>query len=116
MGKLFAQAAKEARTLTLAMGASPDTFNAGSIPWTGDLYSPGCRRFTQGTWGKTGHSHKKGKSPARILNKLSGKWRQAGNNIQLICDLESALACGEQREVDLALLRETFELIKPAQS
>lgn len=31
--------------------------------------------------------------------------------IQIISDIEAALACGDQREVDLPLLREAYELI-----
>ena len=110
-GLLFARAAKEALDLTLAMGASPETFSAGSIPWTGTFVALAVEGPLRELGEKLGAAVKKGKDPARVLDKLSDKWRQAGNKIQLVSDIEAALACGVQREVDLPLLREAHQRI-----
>ncbi len=110
-GQLFARASEEARALTLAMGASPATFTAGSIPWTATFVALATDGPLKDLGEKLGTTVKKGKDPARILNKLSDKWRQNGKKIQIISDIEAALACGDQREVDLPLLREAYELI-----
>ncbi|PIE62002.1 MAG: hypothetical protein CSA29_00420 [Desulfobacterales bacterium] len=113
-GKLFAQATEEARALTLAMGASPATFNTSAIPWTATFTTLTTDGPIKELGEKMGMAIKKGKSPNRILKKLSNKWRQSGKNkIQLVSDLESALACGEQREVELPLLRQAYKLIQP---
>lgn len=110
-GRLFAQASDEARTLTLAMGASPDTFTAGSIPWTATFTALATDGPLRDLGEKLGADIKKGKAPSRTLNKLSGKWRQEGNKVQVVSDMESALACGDQRGVAQPLLRETYERI-----
>jgi len=110
-GMLFARASEEARALTLAMGASPATFTAGSIAWTATFVALATDGPLKELGEKLGTAVKKGKDPARTLNKLSDKWRQGGKKIQLISDIEAALACGGQREVDLPLLREAYELI-----
>ncbi len=111
MGTLFARASAEARSLTLAMGASPDTFTAGSIPWTATFVSLATDGPLKDLGEKLGTAVKKGKDPARILNKLSTKWRQNGKKIQLISDMESILTCADQREVEMPLLREAYEVI-----
>ncbi len=112
-GDLFARASREARELALAMGASPDTFTAGYIPWTLTFTTLATEGPIKELGEKLGAAVKKGKNPARILDKLSDSWRQSGKTIQIINDLESALACGRQREVELSLLREVRELILP---
>ncbi len=112
-GKLFAQATEEAMALTLAMGASPATFNTSAIPWTATFTALTTDGAIKELGEKLGTAVKKGKSPNRILKKLSNKWRQSGKKVQLVADLESALACGEQREVELPLLREAYQLIQP---
>ncbi|MCG8685684.1 MAG: hypothetical protein MI892_12465, partial [Desulfobacterales bacterium] len=101
----------EARALTLAMGASPATFTAGSIPWTATFVALATDGPIKELGERLGTAVKKGKNPARILNKLSDKWRQNGKKIHLISDIEAALACGKQREVDLSLLQEAYDLI-----
>jgi glycerol-3-phosphate dehydrogenase len=112
-GRLFAKASAEARALTLSMGASPATFTAGSIPWTATFVTLSTEGPLKDLGEKLGTAVKKGKNPARTLNKLSDKWRQNNNSIQVISDMEAALACGEQRGVDLPLLREVYEMIGP---
>ncbi len=111
LGTLFAQASAEARTLTMAMGASPATFTAGSIPWTATFVSLATDGPLKDLGEKLGTAVKKGKDPARILNKLSTKWRQNGKIIQLISDMESVLTCADQREVEMPLLKEAYETI-----
>lgn len=111
MGRLFVQASTEARALTLAMGASPATFYAGSIPWTGTFAALALDGPLQELGEKLGIAVKKGKDPKRTLNKLSAHWRQDTTKIQVVSDMESALACSEQRGVDLPLLREVYDLI-----
>ena len=113
-GLLFARAAEEARALTLAMGASPATFTAGSIPWTATFTSLATEGPLKELGEKLGAAVKKGKSPARVLNKLSEKWRQNNNKIQLISDMEAALDCGRQREVDMPLLKEAWQMMMDA--
>lgn len=110
-GMLFAKASAEARALTLAMGASPATFTAGSIPWTATFVALATDGPIKELGERLGTAVKKGKNPARVLNKLSDKWRQNGKKIHLISDIEAALACGKQREVDLSLLQEAYDLI-----
>ncbi len=111
LGTLFARASAEARTLTMAMGASPATFTAGSIPWTATFVTLATDGPLKDLGEKLGTAVKKGKDPARILNKLSNKWRQNGKKIQLISDMESILTCADQREVEMPLLREAYEVI-----
>lgn len=110
-GLLFARASEEARALTLAMGASPATFTAGSIPWTATFVSLATDSPLKELGEKLGTAVKKGKSTTRVLNKLSEKWRQTSNKIQIVSDMESALDCGRQREVDQPLLREAWRLL-----
>ncbi|MCG8615192.1 MAG: 1-acyl-sn-glycerol-3-phosphate acyltransferase [Desulfobacterales bacterium] len=111
MGTLFARASDEARTLTMAMGASPATFTAGSIPWTATFVTLATDGPLKDLGEKLGHAVKKGKDPARILNKLSAKWRQNGKKIQLISDMEAILTSADQREVEMPLLREAYGVI-----
>ena len=110
-GLLFAQASEEARALTLAMGASPATFTAGSVPWTATFISLASEGPLMELGEKLGSAVKKGKDPARVLNRLSDKWRQNNTTIQLVADMASALDCGNQREVDLPLLEEVWHLL-----
>ncbi len=110
-GLLFAQASEEARALTLAMGASPATFTAGSIPWTATFISLAADGPLMELGEKLGSAIKKGKDPSRVLNKLSDKWRQKDNSIQIMADMASALDCGRRREVDLPLLKEVWFLL-----
>jgi glycerol-3-phosphate dehydrogenase/1-acyl-sn-glycerol-3-phosphate acyltransferase len=111
LGTLFARASAEARNLTMAMGASPATFTAGSIPWTATFVTLATDGPLKDLGEKLGTAVKKGKDPARILNKLSTKWRQNGTKIQLVSDMEAILTCADQREVEMPLLREAYEVI-----
>lgn len=101
-GRLFAQASDEARNLTLAMGASPATFHAGSIPWTATFVALATEGPLREYGEKLGLAYKKGKDPAKLLKKITPKEKPP----QVISDMESTLNCGAQRGVDLPLLRE----------
>ncbi|HCY84400.1 MAG TPA: hypothetical protein DHV36_04625 [Desulfobacteraceae bacterium] len=111
LGRLYAQASDEARSLTLAMGASPDTFTAGSIPWTASFVALAAEGPLKEMGEKLGEAAKKGKKPDSRLNKLKARWQKGTKKIQVLTDMEAALACGEQRGVELSLLRQAYDVV-----
>lgn len=111
LGRLFAQASDEARSLTLAMGASPETFTAGSIPWTATFVALASDGPLREMGEKLGEDARKGKNRDGRLGKLTTRWRRGTPKLQVLSDMDAALACGEQRGVDLPLLRQARHVI-----
>ena len=106
IGHLMAEASKEAREFALALGASPETFNVGSIPWNATFISV-CMDGPWREFGKQlGTAVKKGKDPKVAMKKLDQQWIKDGTKLQALTDIKEAIACAAKRNIDLPVLKE----------
>lgn len=111
-GYLMAQAADEASALAVHLGGSPKTFDAGSIPWTATFTS----LYLEGLWKefgqKAGTEGKKGRSPQKILSRIQKQYGNDGIELQSIFDMESALRCAGQFNLEMPVLSKAARTFK----
>lgn len=111
-GYLMAQAADEACSLAIHLGGSPKTFEAGSIPWTATLTS----LYLEGLWKefgqKAGTESKKGRSPGKMLSRIHKQYGDDGVQLQAVLDMESALRCAGQYNLEMPVLAKAVQTFK----
>ncbi len=108
-GYLMAHSADEAAALAVHLGGSAKTFEAGSIPWTATLTS----LYLEGLWKefglKAGAESKKGRSPQKILSRIQKQYGNDGIEFQCIFDMEAALRCAGQFNLDMPVLSKAVQ-------
>jgi len=109
LANLIASVSNEARTMGIALGASPETFTASSIVWTSSLISFSLEGPLHEFGEKAGKSARKGKNLGSIFKKLSNQWLEDDLPPNTIGAMEQVLLCAEQRGLDLPLLRQAAE-------
>ncbi len=105
-GFLMAEISAEACSLALALGANKETFSAGSLAWTATFVT----LCLEGVWRdfgrQAGIAVKKGKDPARVVDKLNRQWIEEGKKLQSLIDIREALDCAHGLGIRLPVLEE----------
>ncbi len=105
IGNLTASIGSEARQFALASGASPETFNIGSIPWTA-TFTAVCM---EGPWHEFGkkvgqYIRKKDNKVYQYIKQLNTQASSEGNKLRVIEDMKECLKCAEVMNIDLAIM------------
>ncbi len=106
---LMASASEEARTMGLALGASPETFTAASVVWTSSLFAFSLEGPLHEFGKKAGKAARKGKNIGSIFKKISNQWADDDIPASTIDVINEVLLCAEQRGLDMPLLRRAAE-------
>lgn len=109
LANLMAAASEEARQMGLALGASPETFTAGSVVWTSSLISFSLEGPLHDFGEKAGKAASKEKNFSSILKKLSNQWAEDDNFPNALGNINEVLLCAEHRGLELPLLRQASE-------
>jgi len=112
VGRLMADGAGETRRLALAMGASEDTFRAGSpafiTTYVAASFDGDIRDFGR----DLGRLARKQKDIPAAAQKLDRQMKEDGRGVQVLADLQLAHEAAAELGLDLPVLSDAFETIR----
>lgn len=109
IGHFTASIGSEVRQFAIASGASAETFNIGSIPWTGTFVAV-CM---DGPWHEFGkklgqYAKKRNNGIYKYIKQLNVQLRNEGKKLSIIEDMKEFLKCTETMNIDMPIMKKAY--------
>ncbi len=116
IGFLTAAIGREARQLAIAMGAAPETFNLGSIPWTATFVAASM----EGSWYEFGkkagqYTKKRNNKTHKYVKELKENLESEGKILQILVDMKECLECAKLLNINLPILKKAYRIFYKAE-